>query len=62
MIGLPGDIYSFGTVVVYSTLSMPIAVFVASKIYLPVFYKLQVTSVFEVRKPVLTRELAALSK
>lgn len=48
MIGLPGEVYTFGTIVIYSTLSMPIAVLIATKVFLPVFYQLEVTSVFEV--------------
>lgn len=47
MVGVPSEIYVFGTQYWMMLISILITVVFVNKIYLPVFYKLQLISVFE---------------
>ena len=49
ILGLPGEIYAFGTSYAYLSLSFLIAVPVCGKFYLPIYYKEQLTSAYQVR-------------
>lgn len=48
IIGLPAEVYAYGTMFTYSMLGVPIAIFISLTVFLPVFSQLQVTSIFEV--------------
>ena len=55
MIGIPGEIYTFGTIFAYGFLIYPPVILIAVKVFLPVFTKLRVTSIYEVRKCICTQ-------
>lgn len=47
MIGVPADIYRYGITYLLSYMLLPLVIFVGAVVYIPVFYELQVTSVYE---------------
>ncbi|KAF6027717.1 SLC5A6 [Bugula neritina] len=47
LLGLPGEIYTFGTVIIYSFIFKPIGVIIAAKFYLPVFRKMGGISLYK---------------
>ena len=49
MISKPGEVYSYGTIIVYATLFSPIGVMLGSMFYLPVFLQLEIVSIYKVR-------------
>ena len=46
--GVPGEIYTFGTIYLYSYMFLPIAVIVSVHLYIPVFRQLQIISIYQV--------------
>lgn len=48
LLGLSTEIYAYGTLFVIINLSYGIATAISAYLYLPVFYKLQATSAYEV--------------
>jgi len=48
ILGTPGEIYSFGTIYIWRILPLPLGIWIAVKVYLPVFLKLGITSIYEV--------------
>jgi len=48
LLGLPGEIYSFGTVFLLSYIFKPIGVVLALVLFLPIFKRLKIISVYEV--------------
>lgn len=50
LLGVPSEIYKYGTQYLIVALTNAISVVIIIYIYLPVFYELQLTSVYEVRR------------
>ena len=48
ILGTPGEVYSFGTVYIWLVTSYPLAIWFSAHVFLPVFHRLQITSVYEV--------------
>lgn len=48
LIGLPAEVYLFGVMMFMMMIGLSFSIFVASVFYLPVFYKIQATSAYEV--------------
>lgn len=48
LLGVPSEIYNYGTQYLIVSLTNVIAIAIVICIYLPVFYELQLTSVYEV--------------
>ena len=48
LIGLPGEVYTFGTIILLGYFFKPMGVMIASVFYIPVFRQLQVVSVYKV--------------
>lgn len=46
--GVPGEIYTFGTIYLYNYMFLPIAVIVSVHLYIPVFRQLQIISIYQV--------------
>lgn len=51
LIGVSNEIYQFGTQFIVINLSYGLFTPLVTYLYLPVFYKMNVTSVYEVRNP-----------
>lgn len=49
VLGTPAEIYNYGTMFWWFGLSYAIVSLLVAYVYMPVFYKLQITSVYEVR-------------
>ena len=49
LLGTPAEIYMNGTQYITLVLSYPIVIYSTTKVYLPVFYKLGVSTSYEVR-------------
>ena len=49
ILGTPSEMYSYGTMYLWIALSYIFAVFFAAHVYIPVFYRLGVTSSYEVQ-------------
>lgn len=50
LLGLSTEIYTYGTLFAFINLSYGIATAISAYLYLPVFYKLQATSAYEVSR------------
>jgi len=48
LIGLPGEVYTFGTIILYSFLFKPFGVLIAVKLFLPIYARLGGMSMFRV--------------
>ncbi|XP_052824332.1 sodium-coupled monocarboxylate transporter 1-like [Octopus bimaculoides] len=48
LLGTPAEIYNFNTMFMDMTLAYIIAMFLAAYVYIPIFYRLHITSVYEV--------------
>ena len=48
MIAIPGDVFYHGSLLLYILTGIPIMALMATTVYIPVFRKLKVTSIFEV--------------
>ena len=46
--GVPADVYFRGTMIWWSLVPQVLASIIAGKYFIPIFYRLQMTSVFEV--------------
>ena len=53
LLGTPQEIYRFGTQYILLVLSYPLVMGSAAHFYLPVFWKLKVSTSYEVRKSIL---------
>ncbi len=49
VLGTPAEIYNYGTMFWWFALSYSIVSLLVAFVYMPLFYKLQITSVYEVR-------------
>ena len=54
IMALPGDVFYSGTISFYMFLTIPFLTLMASTVYLPVFRRLKITSVFEVSNTVIS--------
>jgi solute carrier family 5 (sodium-coupled monocarboxylate transporter), member 8/12 len=50
LLGLSSEIYQYGTQFIVINIAYGLGTFIASELFLPVFYKLQATSAYEVIK------------
>lgn len=48
LLGVPTEVYYYGTQYLFISVVNVVVIFVVLHIYLPVFYELQITSVYEV--------------
>ncbi|KAI4470151.1 sodium-coupled monocarboxylate transporter [Holotrichia oblita] len=47
VLGVPADIYRYGVTYMFALLIFPLVILVGAMIYIPIFYKLQITSTYE---------------
>ena len=48
ILGMPAEIYSYGTMYCWIAVSYISSMYLAGHVYIPVFYRLQITSAYEV--------------
>lgn len=48
ILGTPAEIYTYGTMYLWIILSFALSMYMAGYIYIPIFYRLRVTSAYEV--------------
>ena len=49
MIAIPGDVFYHGSLLFYIPIVLPVMALLATTVYIPVFRKLDITSIFEVK-------------
>jgi len=59
LLGMPGEIYTFGTVIMYGFLFKPIGVVIGTTLFLPVLGKIGGLSLYKVRFRLYTTNLLA---
>ena len=58
ILGIPSEVYTYGLSYVLVAVAMPIVMLISAFLYVPVFYRLKITSTNEVKKSNLTHESA----
>jgi len=48
LLGNPGEVYTFGTIFVYRVIAMPVGLWIAYKVFLPVFLRVGTPSIYQV--------------